>query len=151
MVGAAFMALLVLGGVALMATVIAPDPVVATPQPAPVAPQPAVVVAPEPPAPPAAPTPSVLTLRTDPPGAAVWEGDTNHGLTPMELLLTGGPADAPRELELRLRGYASHTVRQPWTDQPVQHTVPLQKLRGDSAVRKPEPPPEPTLQVREER
>jgi hypothetical protein len=140
--GASLMSLLVLVGVVALASLFGPEP---APAPAPVvaAPQPA------PAPPPALAAPAILTLRTDPPGAEVWEGDVRHGLTPLELVLTGGPVDEPRELVLKLDGYAPHTVRQPWTDRSVQHSVALQR------VARPEPKrptrPSPALPVREER
>ncbi len=81
---------------------------------------------------PAAVGPSVLTLRTDPPGALVFDGATELGMTPLEIVLDGGPADPPREFVLKHPGYAAHTVRQPWSPQDVQHTVPMQRLARPS-------------------
>lgn len=122
----------VLLGFALLALVLWRPP---TPPVAPV-PVPVPVAVPEP-VPPA--RAGVLTLRTDPPGAEVWEGDYRVGTTPLELVLDGRPDDPPRVLELRLAGYATHTVRQPWSATPVEHLVPLQKVQ-------PSPPrPAPTV------
>jgi hypothetical protein len=121
-------------------------PAVATVAPEPSAPAPA--PAPAPPRPELAPVvePAVLTLRTDPPGASVWEEGQRLGSTPLEVLLEGGPDDPPRVFELRRPGFATHTVRQPWSERDVQHTVPLQVLPPA-----PDAPPEGLPQLREER
>lgn len=129
-----------------------------TPSVPPVAVVPVPVAAPPPAPPPPAPAaPAVLTLRTDPPGAEVFEAERSLGTTPLELVLEGGPADPPRELELRLKGYATHTVRQPWSSEDVMHSVPLQKLGKPTAPKPAAPKPTPTgpkppeTDIREER
>jgi hypothetical protein len=120
-----------LGGFGLYATSRDPAP---APLPAPAA----TVAAPAPA--PAAPSVAVLTLRTDPPGAEVWEGDERLGVTPVDVVLEGGPADPPRAFELRLPGYATHTVRQPWSASRVEQVVPLQKLAPSARPRPTLPP-----------
>ena len=88
------------------------------------------------------PTPAILTLRTDPPGASVWEGETPLGTTPLELPL----GDATRTLELRAEGYATYTIVQPPSSVSVQHNVALQRERS-----RPARPRAPDLELREQR
>ncbi len=99
--------------------------------------QPAPVATPVPPA------PAILTLRTDPPGSEVWEGETMLGTTPLELPL--GSGSTSRTLELRAEGYATHTIVQPPSTASVQHNVALQRERN--RVR----PLPPDLELREQR
>lgn len=109
------------------------------PAPAPIpAPAPVPVSAPA-----TAPAPTLLTVRTDPPGAEVWEAETLLGTTPLELPL--GAGDATRTLELRAEGYATHTIVQPPTTTSVQHNVVLQRERSRSPRRPPD------LELREQR
>jgi len=90
---------------------------------------------------PASPPAAVLTVRTEPPGAEVWEGETLLGTTPLELPL----GDATRTLELRAEGYATTTIVQPPSSASVQHNVALQRARARSQ------PLPPDLELREQR
>ncbi|MEN0066786.1 MAG: protein kinase [Myxococcota bacterium] len=114
------MALVVLGGVAILGSL-------STPPPAPVEP----IMAPSTPA----RFPAIVTLSTYPPGATVFENDAEIGTTPMEVVLPLEPYAEPRKFQLVLDGHATHTVRQPWTDDAKQHDVALQPL--DGPVRQP--------------
>ena len=66
--------------------------------------------------------PVTVTLRSHPPGAKVLEDGVEIGETPVEIPLTGGAVDPPRKFQLRLQGYAPHTVSQGWSATPVEHT-----------------------------
>lgn len=54
--------------------------------------------------------PAVLQLATVPAGAAVWEGNRNHGITPLQLPLD--KTESIRDFELRLDGYEVLAISQ---------------------------------------
>ncbi len=96
------MALLVLGGVSIIATMMD-------------APAPATEIAEVPPT--ETVVPAIVTLATDPPGATVYEDEEVIGTTPMEVVLDARPRSEFREFRLELEGYASQSVRQPWVEE----------------------------------
>lgn len=72
--------------------------------------------------------PAIVTLSTHPPGATVYEAETLLGTTPMEVVLSERAYEEPRVFRIELEGYASHTVRQPWTDNDKQHDIVMQAV-----------------------
>ena len=93
--------------------------------------------------------PVTLTLTTVPPGAEVVEGGAVLGTTPFQLPLEGQPQDAPRQFQLRLEGYATHTVSQPYTQgyDPTHHIslapLPEPTVERTRVIRVPVPVPVP--------
>lgn len=80
--------------------------------------------------------PAILTLATEPASAEVWEEGRFLGLTPAEVVLDPAAGTRERTFELKLAGYLPHTIRQPFSDVDVRHTVTLQPAP------KPAPPPD---------
>jgi serine/threonine protein kinase len=131
LVPAAILASAVVLGVFLFAGMWWVGPRAAPPAPAPVAP---VAPTPEPApiagtvAPPPRVGPGILTLVTDPTSAEVWEDGRFLGLTPSEVVLDPAGGTRERVFELRLGGFVTHTVRQPFSEVDVRHSVALQPV-----------------------
>lgn len=94
--------------------------------------------------------PAIFTLRTEPPNAEVWEAGQFVGLTPLEIMLDPKSTTDPRSFELKLAGYASQTVVQPFSKIDVQHTLTLAKASAPrpaapqpAATTAPAPPQQP--------
>ncbi|MCA9491183.1 MAG: protein kinase, partial [Myxococcales bacterium] len=68
---------------------------------------------------------AIFTLRTEPPNAEVWEVGQFVGLTPLEIMLDPKKTTDARSFDLKLAGYASQTVVQPFSKVDVQHTLTL--------------------------
>jgi len=136
------MALIVLGGVAIMVALGDPPPRAAEP-----------VVPATPPA-----LPAIVTIATYPPGATVLEGDEVLGATPLELVLDVQQTEI-RDFSLELEGYAPHTLRQPWIEHDTMREIVLQPHESEQPGASgptvhvpsfpPLPPPEPPLEVDE--
>ena len=117
--------LLALGWLAWVSRSVAPLP---QPPPAP-APVPAPVPAPAP----AVQETAIFEVWSDPPGAELWEGGALIGKTPIAVPLTGAMGDLPRQFELRLEGYATHTILQPFSQANVHGRYVLQRAQSRSA------------------
>jgi serine/threonine-protein kinase len=68
--------------------------------------------APPPPALPAEAAPFTLSIESEPPGAAVMEGQTRIGTTPFSVTLTLPPGSGPRLFVLEKAGYDPYVVQQ---------------------------------------
>lgn len=76
---------------------------------------------------PAAPTMRTLEIRSDPPGAEVWEGETSLGVTP--LITPLDPAfSSTRTFELRLEGHSPARLSQAPTDADAKLSATLEKI-----------------------
>ncbi len=83
-----------------------------------------------------APTLPQLNITTEPSGAEVWEGNRNHGVTPLALDLEKG---VDRQFELRLEGHEDAPFRVEDTERDLDRHLLLEAI----PVREPTPIPEP--------
>lgn len=83
---------------------------------------------------------AVLTLRTEPPNAEVWENGQKIGYTPAYIRLTGVATDPPRRFELRRPGFRRRVLEQPFSATPVEVLYSLDPLPQETPAPAPLPP-----------
>lgn len=111
------------------------------PAAAPPVPAPATAAGGEIVAPPPAVGPAILTLVTDPAGAEVWSDGAFVGMTPQELVFDPAKGARDRVFELRLAGFEVHTIRQPFSEVDVRHSVTLRPAPKAAPKAAPSPAP----------
>jgi len=92
-----------------------------------------------------APEVPVLSLTSEPSGAEVWEGNRNHGVTPLPLEL---PIGVAREFELRLHGYLPVAMQVDAGEEDLKRHVHLRVVPVEEPT--PTPPPDPSPSPRTE-
>jgi len=142
---AVLLGLFLFAGLWLFAPPTRPDarPIAATPTPAPTEAAAPVVVAGTV-APPVKAGPAILTLVTEPAAAEVWEDGAFVALTPADIVLEPASGGRDRVFELRLSGHQVHTVRQPFSEVDVRHSVTLRPIPKPAPAPTSAPGPKPT-------